>query len=136
MFTGFLSYYIPRNNKINIKIFENKIKYSPDLNPIAINFINDLLNLDPNKRLGSGENGFNNIKSHEQFKEINWDKYLKKEIIPPYVPELDDNLDLKYFDKIFTEEPKDSKRTILYSRPREYSNYKGFTFVANTINKD
>ena len=78
MLTGFLSYYIPRNNKINIKIFENKIKYSPDLNPIAINFINDLLNLAHNKRSGSGENGFNNIKSHEYFKEINWDKYLKK----------------------------------------------------------
>ena len=78
MLTGFLSYYILRNNIINIKIFENKIKYSPDLNPIAINFINDLLNLYPNKRLGSGENGFNNIKLHEYFKEINWDKYLKK----------------------------------------------------------
>ena len=73
MLTGFLPYYIPNNNKINMKIFENKVKYPPDLNPIAINFINDLLNLDPNKRLGSGENGFNNIKSHEYFKEINWD---------------------------------------------------------------
>ena len=54
-----------------MRIFDNKIKYPPDLNPIAINFINDLLNLDPNKRLGSGENGFNNIKSHEYFNGIN-----------------------------------------------------------------
>ena len=44
IFTGFSPYYIPKNNKINMKIFENKIKYQPDLNPIAINFINDLLN--------------------------------------------------------------------------------------------
>ena len=109
MLTGFLPYYIPRS-KINMKIFENKVKYPPDLNPIAINVINDLLNLDPNKRLGSGENGFNNIKSHEYFKDINWDKYLKKEIKPPFVPELDDDLDLKYFDKMFTEEPIDSNR--------------------------
>jgi len=69
MLTGFLPYYIPRSNKINMRIFDNKIKYPPDLNPI--NFINDLLNLDPNKRLGSGENGFNNIKSHEYFNGIN-----------------------------------------------------------------
>ena len=63
-----------------MKIFENKVKYPPDLNPIAINFINDLLNLDPNKRLESGENGFNNIKSHEYFKEkfkYNNFKYIK-----------------------------------------------------------
>jgi len=135
MLTGFLPYYIPRS-KINMKIFENKVKYPPDLNPIAINFINDLLNLDPNKRLGSGENGFNNIKSHEYFKDINWDKYLKKEIKPPFVPELDDDLDLKYFDKMFTEEPIDSNRPTQFSRPREYSTYKGFTFVANSVNKD
>ena len=98
MLTGFLPYYIPRS-KINMKIFENKVKYPPDLNPIAINFINDLLNLDPNKRLGSGENGFNNIKSHEYFKDINGDKYLKKEIKPPFVPELKDDIDFKYFEK-------------------------------------
>ena len=55
MYTGFLPYYIPRSNKINMKIFENKIKYPPDLNPIAINFINKLLNIDPNKRLESGK---------------------------------------------------------------------------------
>jgi hypothetical protein len=29
-----------------MKIFENKIKYPPYLNPIAINFIFDLLNLE------------------------------------------------------------------------------------------
>ena len=55
MFTGFLPYYIPKSNKINMKIFENKIKYPPDLNPIAINFIKELLNIDPNKRLESGK---------------------------------------------------------------------------------
>ena len=39
------------------------------------------------------------IKSHEYFKEINWNKYLKKEIKPPFVPELKDDIDLKHFDK-------------------------------------
>ena len=117
-----------------MRIFDNKIKYPPDLNPI--NFINDLLNLDPNKRLGSGENGFNNIKSHEYFNGINQDKYLKKEIKRPFVPELDNYLDLKYFDKMFIEEPIDNNKTTFFSRPREYSSYRGFTFMANTVNKD
>ena len=55
---------------------------------------------------------------------------------PPFVPELDDDLDLKYFDKMFTEEPIDNNRTTKFSRPREYSTYKGFTFLANSVNKD
>ena len=45
-------------------------------------------------------------------------------------------MDLKYFDKKFTEEPIDSNRTTQFSRPREYSTYKVFTFVANSVNKD
>ena len=46
----------------------------------CFNFINDLLNLDPNKRLESEENGYNNIESHEYFKEqfkFNNFKYIK-----------------------------------------------------------
>ena len=37
---------------------------------------------------------------------------------------------------MFTEEPIDSNRTTQFSRPREYSAYKGFTFVDNSVNKD
>ena len=37
---------------------------------------------------------------------------------------------------MFTKEPIDGNRTILYSRPREYSNNKGFIFLANSVNKD
>ena len=37
---------------------------------------------------------------------------------------------------MFTEEPIDSNRTTQFSRPREYSTYKGFIFVANSVNKD
>ena len=37
---------------------------------------------------------------------------------------------------MFTEEPIDSNRTTQFSRPREYSTYKGFIVVANSVNKD
>ena len=37
---------------------------------------------------------------------------------------------------MFTDEPVDSSRSTMYSRPREYSTYKGFTFVANSVKKD
>ena len=59
------------------------------------------------------------------------DKYLKKEIKLPFVNELKDDLDLKYFDKMFTEEPIDSNRTTIYSRPKKYSTY---IFWINKLN--
>ena len=136
MLTGFLPFYIPRNNKIDLKVFETEVKFPPNLNPLAVGFIKDLLNLDPQKRLGSGDNGINKIKGHAYFKGIDWDKYYNKKIKPPFIPDLDDEVDLKYFDKMFTDEPLDSQRSTMFSRPREYSTYKGFTFMANSVRKD
>ena len=136
MLTGFLPYYIPRSNTINTNIFKEEVKFPPDLNPLSIQLIKDFLNLDPKKRLGGGENGINKIKNHPYFKGIDWEKYSKKEIEPPFVPELNDELDLKYFDKMFTEEPVDSNRSTMHSRPREYSTYKGFTFMTNSVKKE
>ena len=136
MLTGFLPFYIPRNNKINLKVFEEEVKFPPNLNPVAVGFINDLLNIDPTKRLGAGDNGINKIKGHAYFKGVDWDKYYNKKITPPFIPDLDDEVDLKYFDKMFTDEPLDRQRSTMYSRPREYSTYKGFTFMANSVRKD
>ena len=78
MLTGYLPYYIPRDNNIDLSVFEEEVKFPPNINPLAVSFIKELLNLDPEKRLGSGENGINNIKNHSYFKDINWDKYYKK----------------------------------------------------------
>ena len=136
MLTGFLPFYIPRNNNIDLRVFEQEVKFPPNLNPLAVDFIKELLNLEPNKRLGSGEDGINKIKNHAYFKDINWDNYYNKEIKPPFIPQLDDEVDLKYFDKMFTEEPVNSNRSTIHSRPREYSTYKGFTFMANSVKKE
>ena len=136
MLTGFLPFYIPKGNKINPKVYEEPLRFPPDVNPIAINLISQLLNVNPKKRLGGGNDDATKIKEHAFFKGVEWEKYWNKEIQPPFVPELDDELDLKYFDKMFTDEPVNSNRPTVYSRPREHSVYKGFTYVTNSVKKD
>ena len=37
---------------------------------------------------------------------------------------------------MFTDEPIDSNRPTVYSRPREHSVYKGFTYVTNSMGKN
>ena len=134
MLTGYLPFYIPKGNKINPKVFEEPLRFPPDVNQVAINLISQLLNVNPKKRLGSGEEDAQKIKSHPYFKGIDWEKYANKEIEAPFIPELDDEMDLRYFDKMFTDEPVDSP--VPQSRPRAYSTYKGFTYVNNSIKKD
>ena len=136
MLTGCLPFYIPKGNRINPKVFEEPLRFPPDISQVAINLITKLLNVNPKKRLGSGEEDAEKIKSHEFFKDIEWEKYKNKEIKPPFVPKLENELDLKYFDKMFTDEPIDSNRPTVYSRPREHSVYKGFTYVTNSVEKN
>ena len=136
MLTGFLPFYIPKGNKINPKTFEEPLRFPPDVSPIAINLITQLLTTNPKRRLVGGEEDASAIKKHPFFKGVEWDKYWNREIKPPFVPDLEDELDLKYFDKMFTDEPVDSDRPTVQSRPREHSNYKGFTYITNSVKKE
>ena len=88
------------------------------------------------KRLGSGVEDAQKIKEHEFFKGIEWERYWNKEFDAPFLPELSDEMDLRYFDKMFTDEPIDSNRPTVYSRPRDHSIYKGFTYVTNSVQKN
>ena len=136
MLTGCLPFHIPRGNKINPKVYEEPLRFPPDINPLAINLIKQLLIVNPKKRLGNGESDAKKIKEHPYFKGINWEQYWNKETEPPFIPELDSEIDLKYFDKMFTEEPIDSDRPSINTRTREHSNYKGFTYVTNSVQQD
>ena len=133
MLTGYLPFLIPKGNKINPKVYEEPLRFPPGVNKLAINLINQLLNVNPKKRLGYGEEDAKKIKSHPYFEGVEWEKYWNKEIEPPFVPDLNDEMDLKYFDKMFTDEPLDSNRPTVYSRPREHSVYKEFTYVTNSL---
>ena len=100
-----------------------------------IDLITKLLNIDPSKRLGNGPDDAAAIKSHPYFKDVEWDKYLKKEIIPPFKPKLRNELDLKYFDKAFTDENVNTKKQQV-PRSRVQSDYIGFTFMGNSVKNE
>ena len=115
MLTGYLPFYIPRGGKINFRCFQTPLKFP--------------------KRLGSGPEDAAAIKSHPYFKDVDWDKYLKKEIIPPFKPKLKNDLDLKYFDKAFTDENVNTKKQQV-PRSRVQSDYIGFTFMGNSVKNE
>ena len=103
------------------------------MNPLIIDLINRLLEINPKKRIGYGENDSKQIKEHPYFNDIDWNKYLNKEIEPPFVPKLENELDLRYFDKCFTDEPVNSNRTTIMSRSNATSEYNGFNYMTQSI---
>jgi len=135
MLTGYLPFYIPRDRKISLRCFQTPLKFPKFMNEDEIDLITKLLNIDPNERLGNGPEDAAAIKSHPYFKDVEWDKYLKKEIVPPFKPKLKNELDLKYFDKAFTDESVNTKKQQV-PRSRVQSDYIGFTFMGNSVKNE
>lgn len=62
-----------------------------------------LLQRDPNRRLGSGKEDAEEIKRQPFFKDVNWDDVLHKRIAPPYFPKIvSHNLSTLYWSPLNT----------------------------------
>ena len=74
------------------KILKGKIKFPTGFDSNAKSLIKHLLDSDLTKRYGNLRNGVKDITGHRFFKNLEWDKLLKKEIPPPYVPKVKSNI--------------------------------------------
>ncbi len=135
MLTGKLPFPIKRGMSLNNEIYKSKIQYPRFLDQDARDLISKLLEVDPKKRLGSGKGGVEKIKKHPFFEEINWKDFWDKKIIPPFKPDLEDELDLKYFDSQFTDEPLESFTKNPRSREVSYE-YNNFTYVTESVKNE
>ncbi|KAH9404777.1 hypothetical protein TYRP_000608 [Tyrophagus putrescentiae] len=62
-----------------------------------------LLKRNPNERLGV-DTSLGNIESQPWFSGVNWRRYEECKMQPPFVPELNNDTDVSYFDRYFTKE--------------------------------
>lgn len=83
----------------NIK--SKPVKFPKYMSEEAKDIINQLLDKDPETRLGCGENGLKNIKNHPFFENIIWEAIFNKDIRPPFIPRIVNKTDTKYFDTVF-----------------------------------
>lgn len=97
----FLYGYPPFHADTPDKVFENilsrRIDWHEgvvDVSPEARDFMERLMTLDPEKRLGC--NGAEEVKQHPFFKKIQWDTFLTES--PAFVPQPADMEDTDYFD--------------------------------------
>lgn len=88
----------------NIKFAELKFPKKYKISCEGVDLITKLLNKNPTKRLGASKAGFDEIKSHPFFKDINFEAILNKKVPAPFVPTIKGNLDVQNFDEDFTKE--------------------------------
>lgn len=102
MLAGVQPFHHSNQQRLLDNILFKDLRFPDGMSKQAKDLLTKLLDRNPSKRLGSGVNGVENIKSHKFFSCIDWEKLAKREIIPPFIPKLIHESDSSNFDKQFT----------------------------------
>ena len=94
---GFPPFYTGNNNDLEKKLMSEELKFPMNILPSAQELIEWLVDKDPSKRPIE----FSEVKNHVFFENLHWGKLAKREVIPPFIPNLY-NID---FDKSFLSIP-------------------------------
>lgn len=84
MITGLPPWYTTDRQRLFHSLRFAALEFPPFVSPLAQSFISELLNRDPNTRLGS--NGAAEVKAHAFFDTIDWDVLMAKGYPPPFNP--------------------------------------------------
>ena len=115
-----------KGQKIDPKIYLSKT-YIPDkVGKTARDLIEKLFVCNPQKRLGY--KSADEVKNHPFFKGIDFDKVLRKEYKPPFIPKLKDNTDLRYFDENYTKLNIEHNSNNNEEEGKDEYNFDGFSF--------
>jgi len=80
------------------KIIKCRVPWPPHLQPMARDFIDHLLTVDPSRRLGTLKNGPKDVKAHPWFTGFDFKKLENKQLPAPYVPKIKSQTDDSNFD--------------------------------------
>jgi serine/threonine protein kinase len=127
MFCGYHPFK-PKGQRIDPKIYLRKTFIPEKVPKTPRDLIEKLFVSNPKKRLGY--RGADEVKQHPFFKGVDFDKVLRKEYKPPFIPKLKDDLDLRYFDESFTELRVDSEKNDDKDEEDEKDDFKfeGFSY--------
>lgn len=114
-------------DKIQQRIIKEKIKLPAFLSSEAHSLLRALLQKEASKRLGSGQKGSEEIKSHKWFKPINWKKLEAREIQPSFRPAVAGKHCIANFDKRWTDMPL--LESPVNSPKTNGDLFEGFTYV-------
>ena len=130
MLSGYKPFDIEKRNTIRDNIYEN-ITWCDDIKDDAKDLISKLLVVEPNLRIGY--HSIDDIRKHKFFENVDFDKVLKKEIEPPFIPEIKDEKDLKYFNPKYTQMELQTfaNEKIIDDNDKNNSIYEGFSFYDN-----
>ncbi|KAJ5406829.1 hypothetical protein N7465_008113 [Penicillium sp. CMV-2018d] len=143
MCCGWSPFYAEDTQQMYKNIAFGKVRFPRDaLSTEGRNFVKGLLNRNPKHRLGANGDA-KELMAHPFFHDINWDTLCRKQVIPPFKPQLQSETDTSNFDPEFTNAMELNNSLNLRAAnlanglmpastplsPGMQANFKGFTFV-------
>ncbi len=128
MLVGLPPFYSENVNLMYEFIQKAELRIPSFVSPRARVLITGLLQRDPVDRLGYGQEDVEQIKVVEFFSEISWERLLRREIKPEFVPKVRGTTDTNYFDTEFTNEPVVDSVVPPSALGEAKADFKGFTY--------
>ena len=133
LLTGLPPFYSENINEMYNKTLTQPLYLPPYMNEDTKDFLRKILRKDPIERLGS--KGFSEIKSHNFFKNMNFDDVFNRRLIPEYIPPTNSPSDVQHIDQDFLSQAPESFNPLNGIVVPENNPFKGFTYVAGFADK-
>jgi len=131
MLVGLPPFYSENTNIMYQKILTSELQFPSYVSKDAQSLLVGLLTRDPAKRMGSGEKGAEEIKTHIFFAGIDWPKLDRKEYDAPFKPSVKGPEDISQIDQMFTsEKPQDS---LVEKSNIDTQHFQDFTYEAPSV---
>ncbi|XP_055786587.1 ribosomal protein S6 kinase alpha-2-like isoform X2 [Salvelinus fontinalis] len=135
MLTGSLPFQGKDRKETMALILKAKLGMPQFLSPEVQSLIRALFKRNPTNRLGAGPDGVEEIKRHNFFGNIDWNKLYRREIKPPFKPAVGRPDDTFHFDPEFTSRtPTDSPG--IPPSANTHQLFRGFSFVATNLDQE
>ncbi|KAL4640884.1 ribosomal protein S6 kinase alpha-2 [Arapaima gigas] len=135
MLTGSLPFQGKDRKETMALILKAKLGMPQFLSPEVQSLLRALFKRNPTNRLGAGPDGVEEIKRHQFFATIDWNKLYRKEIKPPFKPAVGRPEDTFHFDPEFTSRtPTDSPGVPPSANAHQL--FRGFSFVAANLGQE
>ena len=105
MLTGQLPFRGKNKPAVQKAICSAKFKIPSFLPGECVTLIKALLDRQQDRRIGSGPNGTENVKSHKFFNGVNWSKVEVRDVTPPFRPTVDGEMCTACFDDMWMNKP-------------------------------
>ncbi|KAF6779061.1 hypothetical protein AHF37_01535 [Paragonimus kellicotti] len=104
MMCGRLPFYSTDHEILFELILQENVVFPAHISPFAQDLVSKLLIKDPANRLGGGPRDALEVMTHRLFVAIDWDRLIRKDVIPPWKPDVANEQDTKYIPEEFENE--------------------------------